>query len=124
MLPRLDQHPGFHDAPGKIRRLYELINNLATYLGQNAVSIVNYCRRYRSGQPISSSQAESAASRLVNARMNNKWQMRWTPIGADRVLQVRAAVADGRLKQASSTWQPNPQLFPANKSRAHLDAAH
>jgi hypothetical protein len=29
-----------------------------------------------------------------------KWQMRWTPIGAHRFLQVRAAIADGRLKQA------------------------
>jgi hypothetical protein len=26
--------------------------------------------------------------------------MRWSPAGAHRVLQVRAAVADGRLKQA------------------------
>tara|TARA_R110002020_G_scaffold456466_2_gene672947 strand:+ start:1595 stop:1711 length:117 start_codon:yes stop_codon:yes gene_type:complete len=32
--------------------------------------------------------------------MNNKRQMRWSPIGAYRVRQGRAAVADGRLKQA------------------------
>jgi hypothetical protein len=32
--------------------------------------------------------------------MNKKRQMRWSPIGAHRVLQVRAAVADGRLKKA------------------------
>ncbi len=100
MLAQLHQHLGFCDAPGKIRRLSELINNLGTYLERNAASIVNYCRRYWSGQPISSSPAESAANSLVNARMNKKRQMRWTPIGAHRVLQVRAAVADGRLKQA------------------------
>jgi len=52
MIVPLDQHPGFRDAPSKIRRLYELISNLGTYLGQNAASIVNYCRRYWSGQPI------------------------------------------------------------------------
>ncbi|MGX5845110.1 ISKra4 family transposase, partial [Mesorhizobium sp. ArgA1] len=46
------------------------------------------------------SPAESAANSLVNARMNKKRQMRWSPMGAHRVLQVRAAVADGRLKQA------------------------
>lgn len=67
---------------------------------QNATSIVDYCHRYWSGQPISSSPAESAANSLVNARMNKKRQMRWSPVGAHRVLQVRAAVADGRLKQA------------------------
>lgn len=86
--------------PAKSGAYTRLINNLGTYLGQNAASIVNYCRRYWSGQPISSSPAESAANSPVNARMNKKRQMRWPPIGAHRVLQVRAAVADGRLKQA------------------------
>jgi hypothetical protein len=56
--------------------LYELITNLCTYLAENKASIVNYCQRYWSGQPISSSPAESAANSLVNARMNNKRQMR------------------------------------------------
>ncbi|NKJ40411.1 hypothetical protein FHT28_007178 [Rhizobium sp. SG570] len=96
----MDQHPGLRDAAGKLRRLRELINNLGTYLVQNAASIVNYCRRYWSGLAISSAPAESAAKSLVNARMNKKRQMRWSPIGAHRVLQVRAAFADGRLKQA------------------------
>ena len=100
MLAQLDQHPGCRNALGKIRRLYELIGNLGTYLLQNETSIVNYCRRYWSGLPISSSPGESAANSLVNARMNKKRQMRWSPIGAHRVLPVRAAVADGRLKQA------------------------
>jgi len=52
MLAQLDQHPGFRDALGKIRRLYELISNLRTYLLQNEAFIVNYCRRYWSGLPI------------------------------------------------------------------------
>lgn len=88
------------DASKKLKRLYELVGNLQTYLVQNKTSMVDYCDRYWSGQPISSSPAESAANSLVNARMNKKRQMRWSPIGAHRVLQVRAAVADGRLKQA------------------------
>jgi hypothetical protein len=35
---------------------------------------------------------------LVNARMNKLRQMRWSPRGAQRLLQARAAVIDGRLK--------------------------
>lgn len=62
--------------------------------------LISSGHRYRSGQAISSSPAESAANSLVNARMNKKRQMRWSPAGAHRVLQVRAAVTDGRLKQA------------------------
>jgi hypothetical protein len=100
MLHQLEQHARLQDASNKLKRLYELISNLQTYLIQNKASIVDYCHRYWSGQPIASSPAESAANSLVNARMNKKRQMRWSPIGAHRVLQVRAAVADGRLKQA------------------------
>ena len=100
MLYQFEQHPRFRDASHKLKRLYILIGNLKTYLVQNATSIVDYCHRYWAGQLISSSPAESAANSLVNARMNKKRQMRWSPAGAHRVLQVRAAVADGRLKQA------------------------
>lgn len=100
MLYQLEQHARLRDASHKLKRLYVLIGNLQTYLVQNATSIVDYCHRYWSGEPISSSPAESAANSLVNARMNKKRQMRWSPAGAHRVLQVRAAVADGRLKQA------------------------
>jgi len=35
----------------------------------------------------------------VSARMNKRRQMRWSPRGAHRVLQVRAAVLDGRFGQ-------------------------
>ena len=100
MLYQLEQHAALRDANQKLKRLSVLISNLRSYLVQNTTSIVDYCHRYWSGQPISSSPAESAANSLVNARMNKKRQMRWSPAGAHRVLQVRAAVADGRLKQA------------------------
>lgn len=36
-------------------------------------------------------------NQLVNARLNRGEQMRWSARGAHRVLQVRAAVLDGRL---------------------------
>jgi hypothetical protein len=98
--PPLEQHATLRGANQKLKRLSVLISNLHSYLVQNTTSIVDYCHRYWSGQPISSSPAESAANSLVNARMNKKRQMRWSLAGAHRVLQVRAAVADGRLKQA------------------------
>ena len=97
---QLEQHARRQGASFKLKRFFELVSSLQTYLIQNKPSLVDYCRRYWSGQPISSCPAESAANSLVNARMNKKRQMRWSPIGAHRVLQVRAAVADGRLKQA------------------------
>ncbi len=100
MLAQLDQHPGFRDTPGKLRRLYELINNLGTIWGETqlrsstTVGDTGPVSRY----PVR--RLKVAANSLVNARMNKKRQLCWTPIGAHRVLQVGAAVADGRLKQA------------------------
>jgi hypothetical protein len=41
-------------------------------------------------------------NQLVNARMNKRRQMRWSPLGAHRVLQVRAAVLDGRLHEPAA----------------------
>jgi hypothetical protein len=55
---QLDQYPGLRDTINKLKRLCKLITNLCTYLVQNKASIVNYCQRYWSGQPISSSPAE------------------------------------------------------------------
>jgi hypothetical protein len=69
----------------------------ARYIRNNNASIINYCRCFREGKPISTSRAESTVNQLVNARMNKRQQMRWSPCDAHRVLPVRAAVLDGRF---------------------------
>ena len=86
--------PGFER---KAARLVELCAELRGYIGNNRASLIDYGRRHRAGKPISSARAESTVNQLVNARMNKRRQMRWSPRGAHRMLQVRAAVLDGRL---------------------------
>ena len=81
----------------RIERFARLVRELETYLGLNTSALVDYERRYRADLPISTSRAESTVNSLVNTRMNKRRQMRWSPQGAHRVLQVRAAVVDGRL---------------------------
>ena len=83
----------------KAARLVELCAALRRYIGNNWASLIDYGRRHRAGRPISSSRAESTVNQLVNARMNKRRQMRWSPAGAHRLLQVRAAVLDGRLPE-------------------------
>ena len=80
----------------RIERFAQLVRELETYLTLNAAALVDYGRRYRAGLRIATSGAESVVNSLVNARMNKRRQMRWSPKGAHRVLQVRAAVIDGR----------------------------
>ena len=83
----------------KLERLVARCTKLRAYIENNTDALIDYGQRYRAGKPISSSRAESTVNQLVNARMNKRRQMRWSPQGAHRVLQVRAAVLDSRLAQ-------------------------
>jgi len=59
--------------------------------------MINYAQRHRDGGRVGTSQTESAANSLVNKRMNKSQQMRWSMLGAQRLLRVRAAVINGDL---------------------------
>ena len=72
---------------------------MRAYIENNEGALIDYGWRHRAGKPISRSRAEGTVNQLVNARMNKRRQMRWSPRGAHRVLQVRAAVLDGRFGQ-------------------------
>jgi len=83
----------------KARRLVARCTELRSYIENNERALIDYGQRYRAGKPISTSRAEGTVNQLVSARMNKRRQMRWSPRGAHRVLQVRAAVLDGRFGQ-------------------------
>ncbi len=79
------------------KRLLARCTELQTYIETNAGALIDYGQRRRAGKPISTSRAEGTVNQLVSARTNKRQQMRWSPRGAHRVLQVRAAVLDGRF---------------------------
>jgi len=81
----------------RARRLVARCTELQAYIENNEGALIDYGQRYRAGKPISTSRAEGTVNQLVSARMNKRRQMRWSPRGAHRVLQVRAAVLDGRF---------------------------
>jgi len=83
----------------KARRLVARCTELRAYIENNEGALIDYGQRCRAGKPISTSRAEGTVNQLVSARMNKRRQMRWSPRGAHRVLQVRAAVLDGRFGQ-------------------------
>ena len=79
------------------RRLVARCTVLRAYIENNKGALIDYGQRHRTGKPISTSRAEGTVNHLVSTRMNKRQQMRWSPRGAHRVLQVRAAVLDGRF---------------------------
>ena len=76
-------------------RLAALCAAKCSYIKSNESALIDYGQRHRTGKPISTSRGAGTANNLVNARMNKRRQMRWSPRGARRVLQVRAVVLDG-----------------------------
>ena len=80
-----------------VKRLVARCKELRAYIESNRDALIDYGQRHRAGKPISTSRAEGTVNQLVSARMNKHRQMRWSPRGAHRVLQVRAAVLDGRF---------------------------
>ncbi len=80
-----------------MRRLAARCAERRSYIETNEGALIDYGERYRAGKPISTSRAEGTVNQLVSARMNKRRQMRWSPRGAHRVLQVRAAVLDGQF---------------------------
>jgi hypothetical protein len=80
-----------------VSRFLARCEELRGYLANNEAALVDYSRRYRSGQPVSTSRAEGCVDEIANARMAKRRRMRWSPRGAHRVAVVRAAVLDGRL---------------------------
>ena len=80
------------------RQLWVTLYDLKRYVRGNAHTIVNYHRRQRNGQRVSTSTVESAVNRIVDRRMNKSQQMRWSTHGAHQLLQVRAAVINGEFE--------------------------
>lgn len=87
-------------------RLRRWIKELMRYLKNNLDSLVNYGRRYRNGQRISTVFMESAVNQLIDKRMSKSQQMRWSPMGAHLLLQIRAELVDGRLSDTFARWYP------------------
>ena len=90
-----------------------LAQPLLTYVRSNKSAIVNYGARYRSGRRIATALAESGVNSLVARRMVKKQQMQWSKRGAHLLLQVRAAVLNGDLRERL-TYKPPKQ---AHRSR-------
>ena len=96
------QQPG-HEAAV---RMGKYVGELATYIANNAGSIVNYGERYRQGERMSTGFVESTVNQVVSKRMVKKQQMQWTPEGAHLLLQVRTQVINDDWEATVRSWYP------------------
>jgi hypothetical protein len=95
--------------------LNSLGQQLLTYIRSKRTALVDYGARYRAGRRISTSLAESAVNSLVAKRMVKSQQMRWSPSGAHLMLQVRAPMVNGNLRQRLR-HKPDLPALPLHRS--------
>ncbi len=70
---------------------------------------MHYAARRRLGEPISTAFVESSVNEIVAKRMNKKQQMRWDRTTVQPFLDVRTAVLNDALEDASRHRYPGFQ---------------
>jgi hypothetical protein len=100
-----------HTAPAAAAKVMASLRGLETDVSGQADLIIDYAQARRSGEPTSTATTEGAVQWLLHRRMGANQQMRWSPRGAHRMLQVRTAVANGTLAEdhaRAERWARRP----------------
>jgi len=98
------EHPG-HCADS-VRRARRVIKEIRYYVCGNRRSLPDFASQRAAGHRISTAHVESVMNHLVNHRLSEKQQMRFSPEGAHYLLQVRAELLDGTLTDAYRVANP------------------
>jgi hypothetical protein len=88
-----------------------LLRGLETYVAGQAAMNIDYAAARHDAEPISTAPTESAVQWLLHRRMGARQQMRWSPRGAQMVLRVRTAVANGTFERdyaVAERWARRP----------------
>ena len=96
-----------HDLSGQtLSKFARAAHEFAVYIASNADSLINYGERFRAGERISSSLAESTVNAVISKRFAKRQQMQWTKRGAHLLLQTRTRALDGTLRPLFEKWYP------------------
>lgn len=95
---------------------------LLTYIRSNRGANVDYGKRHQAGLRVATTLTESAVNSLVGKRMVKKQQMRWSPHGANMLMQLRTAEANGELRDRlrAPLRRPQANLATLFKSKPPL----
>lgn len=98
------------------QKVFKPVREFTGYIRSNQAYIVNYGDRYRNGERISSSIAESTVNQVISKRFVKKQQQRWTKKGVHNLLQVRTQVLNEELKPTFQKWYPAMKPHKVSKS--------
>ena len=105
-----------------LRKFAKSVHEFAVHIRSNTGSLINYGERFRAGERISSSLAESTVNAVISKRFAKRQQMQWTTRGAHLLLQTRTRALDGTLRPLFERWYPglanNNSASPAQAAAA------
>lgn len=105
------------EASPEAQKLARALHEFDHYIRTNQSSIPNYGDRYRNGEPISPSLAESSVNQIVSRRFVKKQQMRWTRRGAHLLLQIRTRTLDDKLTATFERWYPGMVMSESQQQK-------
>jgi hypothetical protein len=91
-------------------KLAKAARELHAYVARNQAFIPNYGDRWRNGERIAPGFVEATVNQVVARLTVKKQQMRWTPVGAHMLLQVRTRALNGDLRAIFDQWPPDMPL--------------
>lgn len=109
LLEWLDQDSDA-EASDEARKLARTLREFDHSIRTHQSSLPNYGDRYRNGEPISSSLAESSVNQIISKRFVKKQHMRWSRCGAHLLLPIRTRVLDEALTAPFQRWYPGMSI--------------
>jgi hypothetical protein len=102
----LDDVDGLEVDYPNLSKFARAAQEFSVYIASNVGSLINYGERFRAGERISSSLAESTVNAVISKRFAKRQQMQWTKRGAHLLLQTRTRTLDGTLRPLFEKWYP------------------
>jgi|SRR5215813_967243 len=96
----------FTDTYPRFPRLKRGVRQCRTYIENNRTFILNYGKRYRNGETISTAFVESTVNSVLSKRFVKRQSMQWTKRGAHLLLQTRVKTLNHELGSAFRCWYP------------------
>ncbi|MBC7501154.1 MAG: hypothetical protein H7315_11750 [Herminiimonas sp.] len=101
--PREKRQPGM---TSEIKNAKHKLLNVMYYLEKNIDTLIDYRTWQKSGRRIATGFVESSINRIIGRRMCKDQQMRWTPIGAHCVAQIRVALLNKEFHEYAQQQVP------------------
>jgi hypothetical protein len=87
-----------------LRRFVRTAHEFAGYIRTNTCSLINYGKRLRAGERISSCLAGPTGNAVISKRFARRRQMQWTKRDAHLLPQTRTRALDGTLRPLFERW--------------------